>query len=359
MPPSTASNLAQRLPIKHQTQQPDSHELQALLPSISHCFIFKRSNGSLVGEVELEQVSETLEADPDCFVWISLLKPGPALLAQVKEEFNLHELAIEDAAVQHQRTKIETYGDTLFVVLKTVKREEMLEFGSTYIFLSKRFIISIRQNGNLEEKDVVRFCLSNTQKLMQGPGYIFYAIMDYIVDQYAPIIEQFDERLQHLERYIFSEQFNKRTLKYLYFLKEELTHFRLAVAPMQEITRFFLAHQQTETSDYISRHSQPYFRDIQDHVLATLDVSNSQSEMIKVAMDTYLALVSLSQSEIVKKLASWAAILAVPTLITSVYGMNFQYMPELHWRYAYFVVVGLLVAVSLFLYYQFKRVNWL
>lgn len=331
------------------------------LPSVvSHCLFFQRSTGHLIGEVELQWVSETLEEKPDSFVWISLINPSNALLAQVKEEFNLHELAIEDASRKHQRTKIETYGDTLFIVLKTMQqRGERLEFGATYVFLAERFIISIRQNNTLPDHRVVDACMNNSAKLKQGPGFIFHAIMDHIVDQYMPVIEQFDERLQDLERYIFSDRFSRRTLRNLYYLKQELSHFRLAVAPMQEVCSFFITHKQTETAHYISKQSVPYFRDIQDHVLTTLDVTNSQSEMLKVAMDTYLALVTMSQSEIVKRLASWAGILAVPTLVASIYGMNFAYMPELQWHYGYFAVVALMVLICVYLYARFKRASWL
>lgn len=327
--------------------------------SVSHCLVFDRNSGALKSEVDLQWVSEALEEQPDSFVWISLIKPSIALLSQVKQEFGLHELAIEDATVQHQRTKIESYGDTLFVVLKTVKQKERLEFGSTYVFLSERYIISIRQNNNLTEDEVVKLCLGQAQKLKQGPGYIFYALMDHIVDQYNEIIEQFDQRLNHLERYIFSDQFDRATVKHLYYLKEELTNFRLSVAPMQEVCRFFLSHQQTDTSPYVSKSSIPYFRDIQDHVLSTLDVTNSQSEMLKVAMDTYLALVSFSQNDIVKQLASWAAILAVPTLIASIYGMNFTHMPELQWPFAYPLILVVMLLVSVWLYCRFKKANWL
>lgn len=339
----------------------DDQILKSPLPSVvSHCLFFQRPTGELIGEVELQWVSETLEEKPDSFVWISLINPSTALLAQVKEEFYLHELAIEDASRKHQRTKIETYGDTLFIVLKTMQqRGEHLDFGATYVFLAERYIISIRQNNTLPDHRVVDVCLNNPAKLKQGPGFIFHAIMDHIVDQYMPVIEQFDERLADLERYIFSDRFSRRTLRNLYYLKQELSHFRLAVAPMQEVCSFFITHKQIETAHYISKQSVPYFRDIQDHVLTTLDVTNSQSEMLKVAMDTYLALVSMSQSEVVKRLASWAGILAVPTLVASIYGMNFAHMPELQWHYGYFAALAFMLLICLYLYYRFKRANWL
>lgn len=340
--------------------KPYDEEQQRSLPSsVSHCLFFQRSTGELIGEVELQWVSETLEEKPDSFVWISLTRPSQALLAQVKEEFGLHELAIEDAGRQHQRTKIETYNDTLFIVLKTMQQRERLEFGATYVFLAERFIISIRQNNTLPDHRVVDACMNNSAKLKQGPGFIFHAIMDHIVDQYMPVIEQFDQRLGDLESFIFSDRFSRRTLRNLYYLKQELSHFRLAVAPMQEVCSFFITHKQTETAHYISKQSVPYFRDIQDHVLTTLDVTNSQSEMLKVAMDTYLALVSMSQSEIVKRLASWAGILAVPTLVASIYGMNFSYMPELQWHYGYFAVVAFMLLICVYLYFRFKQARWL
>ncbi|TEU24236.1 magnesium and cobalt transport protein CorA [Alkanindiges illinoisensis] len=331
-------------------------------PREVHCLLYDRASGKVVGAVALDQVKTTLAEQPDYFAWIYLLRPESEVLQQIKQDFGLHELAIEDTTALFQRTKIESYGDTLFVVFSTVNQnvqQDKLEFGSSNIFLTDRYIISVRQSDALCEKQVASLCEASPHQVMYGPAYIFYALMNCLVEQYLPAIAHLHERLQDLKQNIFTDKFHRQTLIDLYGLKEELTNFYLAVVPTKEVTCYLIAHQAVELLEVIPNEVIPYFRDIQDKVLSTLDIIQSQSEMQKSAMDIHMAQVSLSQNEIVKRLASWAAILAVPTLISSVYGMNFDNMPELHWPAAYFIVLVIMVAISSFLYYRLKQINWL
>ncbi len=326
------------------------------------CTLFKHSTGEVVSTVDYRQVKAALEQHKDYFVWIYLLRPESQVLSQLQQDFKLHDLAIEDTTLILQRTKIEVYEDTLFVVFSTVNQLEgthAIEFGSTNIFLGQRFIISVRQVDSLCEQEVMALCENNPMQVANGPSYIFYALMNSLASQYLPILEQMHERLQGLKENIFTDKFHRQTLHYLYGLKEELTRFHLTVAPTQEVVRYLIIHQRAELADLMPKLVIPYFRDIQDKILTTLDIIQSQSEMQKAAMETHLAQVSLSQNEIVKRLASWAAILAVPTLIASIYGMNFELMPELHWPASYFIVLMIMIGISTFLFYRFRQVNWL
>lgn len=327
-----------------------------------NCVLYNRHSGQLVAKIELDEVQEQLAKHHEYFVWIYLFKPSNEVLATIQRDFELHDLAIEDTTMALQRTKIELYGDKLFVVFGTVSHNESLqgiELGSSNIFLGERFIISVRQGNTLCEHEVISLSENNARHVKHGPSYIFYALMNCMVEEYLPILEQMHERLEDLKANIFTDKFHRQTLHYLYGLKEELTRFHLAVAPTKEVVCYLIAHQSMELAKLVPKDIIPYFRDIQDKILTTLDIIQSQSEMQKAAMDTHLAQVSLSQNEIVKRLASWAAILAVPTLIASIYGMNFDLMPELHWPSSYFIVLLIMVSISSFLFYRFRQVNWL
>lgn len=327
-----------------------------------NCILYNRTTGKLVGEVALDDVQAQLAQHQDYFVWIYLLKPSDDVLHKIQQDFDLHDLAIEDTTMVLQRTKIEMYGDLLFVVFGTVshiQQPEGIEFGSTNIFLGERFLISVRQGDMLCEKEVITLSINNPKHVKHGPSYIFYTLMNCMVEQYLPILEQMHDRLEALKENIFTDKFHRQTLHYLYGLKEELTRFHLAVAPTKEVVCYLIAHQSVELVKLVPKSVIPYFRDIQDKILTTLDIMQSQSEMQKAAMETHLAQVSLSQNEIVKRLASWAAILAVPTLIASIYGMNFDLMPELHWPASYFIVLLIMISISSFLFYRLRQIDWL
>jgi magnesium transporter len=328
---------------------------------VVNCFAYSRSTGLPISYLALCDVSEAMAADPDIFVWIGLFEPPKEVLNEVQREFGLHELAVEDAALNHHRAKVESYETTLFVLVRTAQLvDSKIEFGSTSLFLGERFLISVRQGASVSYSNVRGHCERHPQKMKQmGPGYVLHAILDFIVDNFLPITQQLGGQLRELENDIFSETYSQHTLRYLYDLKSELIRLRLAVVPLREICGYFLYHTHEDSKSYFPSSAIPYFRDIQDHVLGTLDAIEGQSEVLRLGMDTHLALVGVGQNEIVKRLASWAGILAVPTLMTSYYGMNFSNMPELHWYYGYYIWIALMFLGSAFLYFKLKRSKWL
>jgi magnesium transporter len=328
---------------------------------VVNCFSYSRRTGLRVAYLALCDVSEAMAADSDIFVWIGLFEPPVEVLSEVQREFGLHELAVEDAMNNHQRAKVESYESTLFVLVQTAQlMNRKIEFGSTSLFLGERFLITVRRGPSASYSNVRANCERHPQKMRQmGPSFVLHGILDFIVDNFLPITQQLGDQLKELEGDIFSETYSQDTLRYLYDLKSQLIKLRLSVVPLREICGYFLYHKHDEARDYFPSSAIPYFRDIQDHVLGTLDAIEGQSEVLRLGMDTHLALVGVGQNEVVKRLASWAGILALPTLMTSYYGMNFSNMPELHWNYGYYVWMALMFSGSLFLYFKLKRAKWL
>jgi magnesium transporter len=313
------------------------------------------TNGTRVAEVTLEEISERIK-QKDTFVWLGLREPNPALLTKIQEEFGLHELAIEDTRSAHQRPKLEEYGDSLFLVLQTAQLfRNAVQFGETHVFIGPRFLVTVRHGSSLSYQRVRERCENSPENLAKGPGFALYALIDFIVDNYKPVVEALRERLDRLEEDIFKRRFNEQTLEQLYDLKRELLLVRGAATPLLDIcnglTRF---HE-----DIIPKEIHFYYRDITDHVQRTNQAIDSMREMLTTAMQVHLALVTVGQNEIVKRLAGWGAILALPTMVFSLYGMNFKYMPELDWRLSYPTILGGLAVVCTWLYRRLKKAGWL
>ena len=314
-------------------------------------------DGRRVANIPIEDISEALK-EPNGFVWIGLHEPSEELLKQIQHEFQLHELAIEDAHRAHQRPKIETYDDTYFIVLRTIhvnSETHEIEFGETHFFLGANFIVSIRHGSSRSYSDVRARCESKPQLLRKGPGFALYAVMDAIVDQYFPVIDALEEQLELLEDRIFSEQPNRKTTEDIYHLKSQLVDVKRAVSPLIDIcnrlVRFDL--------ELIPDDTRPYFRDIYDHAIRINEMVDSARELLASALEANLSMLSVSQNEVQKRFAGWAAIIAVPTMVAGIYGMNFKFMPELDWVYGYPAVLGLTVAASVMMYAVFKRSGWL
>lgn len=195
--------------------------------------------------------------------------------------------------------------------------------------------------------------------MRMGPIFVLHAILDFVVDNYLPITDKLGRYLREQEREIFSEDFDKQTLRNMYELKSQLVHMRAVILPVQDICNFFINHKKEDFLPNFPNQAKPYFRDVNDHLLRALDAVNGLNEMLSVAMDTYMAVVTMGQNEVVRKLAAWAGILAVPTAIAGVYGMNFDNMPELHWQYGYFIVLLVTLTICSLLYYRFKKSSWL
>ena len=307
-------------------------------------------------DITLDAISDVLAVDDGSFVWVGLYEPEESLLDKLQEEFGLHDLAIEDAHNAHQRPKIEAYGQSLFIAAHTAQVVDgKLSFGETHIFVGPRYLVTVRHGSSLSYAPVRARCEREPELMAVGPSYGLYAVLDFIVDNFMPIVDEFREQLNALEQDIFAESFRRETVAKLYQLKRDLTRMRLAVAPMQDITgqltRVHIA--------LVGEEMRLYFRDVFDHTLRVNDATDTLREMLTAAMSVNLALVTVSQGEIVKRLAGWAGLLAAPTLIASWYGMNFVHMPELGGRYSYWIMIGVTLSVCGLLYAALRRAKWL
>lgn len=307
-------------------------------------------------DISLDAISDVLAVDDGSFVWIGLYEPEAPLLDKLQEEFGLHDLAVEDAQHAHQRPKVEGYGKSLFIAVHTAQVvDDHLRFGETHAFLGARYLITVRHGASLSYTPVRARVEREPQLLALGPAYALYAVLDHIADQYLPIVGEFRDQLDALEKDIFAETFRRDIIIRLYELKRELTQLRLAVAPLQDI----LSQLTRMPDNLVPEDVRPYFRDVLDHALRVNESTDTLREMLTAAMSVNLSLVTVSQGEVVKKLAGWAALLAAPTLIASWYGMNFVHMPELAGRYNYFIVIGIAVVVCIGLYRYLKKIRWL
>ncbi len=324
------------------------------------CYSYSRKTGEVVDKLEIDEVSKTL-TNNNQFVWLGLYDPSFETISEVQNEFDLHELALEDAFADHQRPKVESYAnDTIFVVVRTAKLEDnKIRYGTTAMFMGKNFIITIRNGASNSYAPVREHYHRRPERLRLGPVFVLHAILDFIVDNYLPITDRLGSYLREQERDIFSSEFSRDTLKSLYELKSQLVHMRAVILPVQDVCNFFINHKTNELVASFPVAVKPYFRDVNDHLLRSLDAVNGLNEMLSVAMDTYMAMVTMGQNDVVRKLAAWAGIAAVPTAVAGIYGMNFDFMPELHWRYSYFVVVGGVLIICLYLYYKFRKAGWL
>jgi magnesium transporter len=315
------------------------------------------ANGRRLGEVAIPDISEVLE-QPGRFVWIGLHDPDDEVLKEVQQEFSLHDLAIEDAARAHQRPKVERYGDSLFVVMRTAHLDRptgAIEFGETHLFVGANYVVSIRHGASLPYVEVRTRCEASPDLLAKGPVFVLYALMDFIVDQYFPLVDSFEDRLEELEDDIFQQTLTRETTERIYQLKRNLLEVKRAVAPLVDMCNRLVRTD----SALIPEDARVYFRDIYDHTIRINEMIDTLRELLTTALEANLSLISVSQNEAMKRLAGWAAIIAVPTMIAGIYGMNFKFMPELDWVLGYPVAMGAMLAACGFLYYRFKRSGWL
>ena len=314
------------------------------------------ADGRRLPDIAFEQISDVLARADGSFVWVGLYEPDEALMEKLQEEFGLHDLAVEDAHNAHQRPKIEIYGDSLFVVLKTAQAVKgCVQFGETDAFLGKRYLVTIRHGASLSYAPARARCEREPGMMALGPSYPLYAMVDFVVDNYMPVISDFQGELDKLEKEIFAEEYRRETIEKLYNLKQELTTLRLAVSPLQDILNQLQRFHPTLIHDDV----RVYFRDVFDHVVRVNEATDTMRELLTAAMGVNLALVTVAQGEIVKRLAGWAALLAVPTLITGWYGMNFHHMPELDGIYSYPIMIAVTLLVCGALYIVLKRARWL
>jgi magnesium transporter len=315
------------------------------------------------GELALDDAFEAASED-DAFVWIGLYEPDEREFESVRREFNLHELAVEDAIQAHQRPKLEVYDDTLFVVLKTARyleAEEVVEFGEIMLFIGPQFVVTVRHKPASELRGVRKHIESRPDLLRFGPSAVLYAIVDRVVDDYLPVIDGLDQDIKEVEKEVFSEA-GSNPAERIYMLKREVIEFHQSTAPLTEpLDRLVRGHIRSLHEDMPE-----YFRDVQDHLLRVVEQVSGFRELLTSVLQANLTQVALLQNEVgmrqnadMRRISAWVAIVAVPTMIAGIYGMNFDHMPELRWIGGYPAALLAMVVACAFLYRAFRRNGWL
>jgi magnesium transporter len=312
-------------------------------------------NGLKLADIEPQDIHRYL-VKPDCFVWVALLEPDARALELMQAEFNLHPLAVEDARHGHQRPKIEEYGELLFAVLHMVEPTDgELRAGEVAIFVGRNYILSVRSGVERGFHDVRARCEQEPELLRRGPGYVLYALMDAVVDRYFPLLHAVEAELERIEEQIFAETSPRANIEALYGLKQRLMMFRHAVGPLLES----LANITGARVPPVCAGMQEYFRDVSDHLQRLNQTIESIRDTVSTAISVNLSMITLQESETMKRLAAYAALIAVPTMIVGIYGMNFEHMPELKWRYGYAAVIGVIAILDGYIFYRLRRAKWL
>ncbi|KQQ54409.1 magnesium transporter [Pseudomonas sp. Leaf127] len=313
------------------------------------------SAGRKVSNITLDEGADWA-AKPGHFVWIGLEKPDPHELASLKRQFNLHELAIEDALEVHSRPKLETFGDALFIVTYAPIREEgRLLFVETHIFAGKGYVITSR-NGHSKSYSVVRQrCEARPLLLEHGEDFVLYALLDFVTENYQPVTEAIHTELEALEQSVLGGVMSDSHIHRIHSLRRDLLRLWRYLAPMVEVGE----ELQKLDFPFIDKNMRPYFRDVEIHVKRQMEDIANLRDIASQTIEIGLLLESSRQSLVQRKFAAWAAILAFPTAIAGIYGMNFENMPELKWHYGYFMVMGVIVGGCAALFASFKRSGWL
>jgi magnesium transporter len=314
-------------------------------------------DGKRDSDVSLDQAFEACRA-PGTLVWIGLHEPTDEEFDSVRREFGLHELAVEDAMKGHQRPKLEVYDDdTLFIVLKSARyfEPDVLEFGEILIFVGDQFVVTVR-HGEATPLHDVRLALEKRPEMLRcGTSAVLHAIMDKVVDDYTPVLTNLDVDITELEAQAFGDEAPMGLTERIYRLKRQVINLHRATAPLSEP----LGRLSDGRYPHVNDELRPYFRDVYDHLLRAVQTADQYRELLTSILEANLTQVSVRQNEEMRKISAWAAILAVPTLIAGVYGMNFKDMPELSWGVGYPAAVALMALISVSLYVYFRRIEWL
>jgi magnesium transporter len=328
-----------------------SHRLGVFV--VVNCVAYQ--NGRKLADISIDEIHLFVN-EPDCFVWVALQDPEAAELEVMQREFALHELAVEDARHGHQRPKVEEYGDSLFAALHMIEAEgEELTAGEVNIFAGPNYVLSVRRRARRGFTDVRARCEREPDLLRHGAGYVLYALMDAVVDRYFPVLDMLETELENIEERMFANQTTRANIEALYQLKHKLMVLKHATEPLIEAMGRLHGGRVVPLCVGL----QDYFRDVCDHLVRLNQSIDRQREMLTTAISVNLSLITIQESEVTKRLASYAALVAVPTLIAGVYGMNFQNMPELSWELGYPVTLGVMAVFDAYLFYRFRKANWL
>ena len=291
------------------------------------------------------------------FVWIGMFEPTPEEFEAVRQEFDLHELSVEDAIRAHQRPKLELYGDILFVVLKSTRyldTEEVIELGEIQLFIGRDFVVHVRHGAASALTDARRRLELRPDLLSLGPGAVLYAVADKVVDDYSPVLAGLDNDIEQLETMVFSTSRENPAAR-IYNLKREVLEFHKGTQPLLDP----LERLAKGESPAVNPGLKDYFRDVHDHLLRVVETISADREILTSILEANLIQVSVRQNEDMRRISAWVAIAAVPTAVAGIYGMNFDFMPELRWRFGYPLVLGTVAAICLWLYRTFRKSDWL
>lgn len=314
------------------------------------------NDGKLVRELGPNEAIPD-HCDPGDFFWLGLFEPTPGELEGIAKRFGLHPLAVEDALKANQLPKVEAYGEQLFVVASTGNRDgDTIQSGETAFFLGRHFIVSVRHGSARTHSEVRARLESLPAKLAHGPDYVLYAILDFIVDGYFPVIDAIEDRLLTVEESVMDTPLDADDIRHLYGQRHEIIRFQRLVGLMKDVASRLTGDADLPCIDDAVR---PFFRDIWDHVQRAEFRLVGLRDVAASVVDTNNLLEQQRQGAITRQLAAWAAILAVPTAIAGIYGMNFEHMPELGWTFGYPFALGLMGSVCALLYWRFKRIGWL
>ena len=318
-----------------------------------NCVVYQ--DGKKVADIAKSEVHDYL-ARPDSFVWVALRDTTDAELDEAARQFDLHSLSVEDARHGHQRPKIEEYGDEVFTVMHVVETVgEELHVGEVSVFTGPNYVLSVRNRSEQSFLGVRARCEREPELLRHGSGYVLYALMDAIVDRYFPVLDAIETELESIEERIFANTSPRANIEALYYVKQKVTTLKHAAGPLMDTVGKLYGGRVPMVCQGLGE----YFRDVFDHLLRLNQSLDSLRDTINTALQVNLALITIGETEVTKRLAAWAALLAVPTFIASVYGMNFTNMPELKWEYGYFYALALMAALDYYLWVRFRKARWL
>jgi len=318
-----------------------------------NCVVYQE--GKKLADIAQSEIHSYL-AKPGTFVWVALRDASDGELKEMSAQFNLHELAVEDAHHGHQRPKIEEYGTELFTVLHVVEPAgEELRVGEVSIFTGPNYVLSIRNRTEQGFLGVRTRCEQEPELLRHGSGYVLYALMDAVVDRYFPVLDGIETELEAIEGRIFANTAPRANIEALYYVKQKITTLKHATAPLMDAVGKLYGGRVPPVCQGMGE----YFRDVYDHLVRLNQSLDSLRDTVSTAIQVNLAMITIGESEVTKRLAAYAALVAVPTMIAGVYGMNFKNMPELSWDLGYPFAVGLMVVIDVVLFIRFRKARWL
>ena len=311
--------------------------------------------GRKLADIDKRDIRSYLQR-PGCFVWVALRDATDEELAEMQEEFDLHPLAVEDARHGHQRPKIEEYGDLLFVVMNTVEVVgDELKLGEIDIFVGRNYVLSVRQHSEQGFLGVRARAEREPELLKNGAGYVLYALMDAVVDRYFPVLDAVELELERIEQHLFAGTSPRANIEALYYVKQKLTTLKHVTGPLLEYTGKLYGGRVPGVCVGLGE----YFRDVHDHIIRLNQSIDTARDTVTTAIQVNLAMITIGESEVTKRLAAYGALVAVPTMIAGIYGMNFEHIPELKWTFGYPLAVGLMAGIDAWLWSRFKKAGWL